>query len=133
MSAALIVQKALRNRFIADNVLEATKILDRHERPAPSPSIIIGEGQIIDGNDLARAQQFVTHDLHVWKKEQNLVGANAIAGDIRKAINRARLELDSGWHCINVFVRNTRSMRDPDGKTSHVVVTVETLVLELDQ
>lgn len=136
MSAALAVQKAIRARLIATSqvtdLVTANGIVDVNQRPAPDPSIIIGEGQLVDdGTDFQRRHVRIFHDLHVWKREPSLTGANAIAGAIREAILHGRLILDTGFHCADVRTSHIRLMRDPDGDTSHAVVTVETLVQEL--
>lgn len=135
MSADLAVQKALRARLVSTAavtaLVPATSILDRHTRPAPDPSIILGEGQTIEGDDLARRQQRVVLDLHVWKKEPGLAGVKAIAGAVRAALHSGRLALAAGFHCGDCRVSHTRFLRDPDGETSHAVVTVETLVSEV--
>lgn len=135
MSAALAVQKAIRARLIATSVVTdlvpATGVVDVNQRPAPDPAIILGECQIVDVSDMQRTQVYVFHDLHVWKKEPQLTGANAIAGAIRSAIHQGRFNLDPGYHCADVRTSNIRVMRDPDGATSHAVVTVETLVQEV--
>lgn len=136
MSAALAVQKAIRARLAATagvtDLVPASAILDRNQRPAPDPSIIIGEAQTVDpGTDYERRHMTVFHDLHVWKREIGTTGANAIAGAIRAAIHAGRLVLDDGWHCADARVSDVRVMRDPDGETAHAVVTVEALVAEV--
>ena len=135
MSAELAVQKALRARLVASaGVLElvpAGSILDRHARPAPDPSIVLGEGQTLEGEALARNVQRVVMDLHVWKKEPSTAGAKAIAGAVRTALHSGRLVLDEPYRCGDCRVSHTRHLRDPDSETSHSVVTVETLVSEV--
>lgn len=136
MSAELALQKAIRNRLsTASDVIAfvpATSILDRNERPNPRPSIIIGEGQSVDeGESIARTLTRVYMDLHIWVEEPSTEISKRIAGAIRTAINSAKLELDPGFHCTDCRVRGSRFLRDPDGKTSHAVVTVDALVQEL--
>lgn len=135
MSAALALQRALRTRLVATpavtDLVPATAILDRNERPAPSPSIVLGEAQEVDaGTDLMRRQVRVIHTAHVWKRETSLEGTAAICGAIRSAVNSGRLVLDAGLHCADVRVTGIRTMRDPDGATSHGVVTVDALIEE---
>jgi hypothetical protein len=134
MSADLAVQRAVRAHLTAaaavTALVPATSILDRHARPAPDPSIIIGEGQTIEGGDIARKVQRVIMDLHVWKKEPSTAGAKAIAGAVRAALHSGRLVLDAPYHCGDCRVPHMRYLRDPDGETSHAVVTIETLVSE---
>lgn len=134
MSASLTVQKAIRARLVASSgvtaLVSADSILDRNARPAPDPSIIIGEGQSIDDGRIARNVERVYSTVDIWKKEIGLTGVSAIAGEIRSAIHSARLSFDAGFHCADCFVSSIRFLRDPDGETAHAVLTVETLVGE---
>jgi len=131
MSADLEVQKAIRARLVpaVSALVPAANILDRHERPAPTPSIILGETQEVDeGTSLKRAHVRIFHTIHVWKVEEGLVGCKAICAAIRSAIHSGRLVLGGGYHCADVRVADVRYLRDADGQTSHGVVTVEALV-----
>lgn len=139
MSADLAVQKAIRFRLTASAAVTedvpAENILDRNARPAPDPSIVIGEGQSVDEERLARNVQRVYLDLHIWKKEPSTAGVKAIAGAVRSAIHSADLGTLNAFgvaYCFgDCLVRSMRFLRDPDGETSHAVVTVETLVSEV--
>lgn len=135
MTATLALQKSIRARFVATaavtTLVPASSILDRNARPAPDPAIILGEAQVVDeGNSIGRRILRVYMDLHVWKKEAGLTGVKAIAGAIRKAL-RDRLDLDEGFHCVDLVVSSERFLRDPDGETSHGVVTLNSLVQEI--
>lgn len=135
MSAALAVQKAIRARLAGySEVTEkvpAANILDRNARPNPIPSIIIGEDQEIEGDDLARRNVRVISTLHIWVKETGTTGSKAIAGAIRAAVFARFGENLDGFHFADCRVSSTRFLRDPDGETSHGVVTIETLVHEV--
>lgn len=136
MSPEIALQKAIRARLLGSSELSglvpAASIMDRNQRPIPSPSIIIGEGQSVDdGDSIKRNLTQVYADLHVWKKEPSTEGVKTIAGAIRTAIHSARLEPQEGFHVADAYVRSTRVMRDPDGETSHAVVTVSAKVQEL--
>lgn len=133
---ALAVQKAVRTRLVSTSavtaLVPATSILDRNERPAPDPSIIIGEIQMVDpGITIARDVVRIISTLHVWKREPSLAGVTAICAAIRKAINSRRLDLEAGFFCGDARFQMFRTLRDPDGVTSHGVVTVEILVKEM--
>lgn len=135
MSIDLEVQKALRARFTTTASLmalvPATNVLDTNQRPAPVPSIILGESQSVDeGTSLRRAHVRVYHTVHVWKREPSLEGVKAICGEIRRAVGFGRLVLAAPWHCADVRVASMRYLRDPNGEHSHGVVTVEALVAE---
>ncbi|TFF27515.1 DUF3168 domain-containing protein [Jiella endophytica] len=135
MSAALAVQKAIRGRLAVSasvtDLVPAASILDRNSRPAPDPSIILGEDQEVDEERIARNVVRVYSTLHVWKKEAGLVGVKAIAGAIRASVQSARFASIEGFHFGDCRVSSTRFMRDPDGETAHGVVTIETLVSEV--
>lgn len=136
MSAEIALQKAVAARLVGWSALTALvpadSILDRNERPAPDPSIIIGEGQVRDdGDTIARNRLTIYLDLHVWKRELSLAGVRGIAGQVRKAIGSARLALETGYHCADCHVSDTRYLRDPDGQTSHAVVTVQAIVEDM--
>lgn len=135
MIAALAVQKAIRARLVGSAgviaLVPAASILDRNARPAPDPSIILGEDQAVDEGDISRKVQRVYSTLHVWKKEPSLVGVKGIAGAMRTAIHGAPLALETGFHAGDCRVSGMRFLRDQDGETSHGVVTIETLVSEV--
>lgn len=136
MTPELALQKAVRARLVANSqigsLVPAASILDRNERPAPSPSIVIGEGQSVDeGNSISRTLTRVYMDLHIWKREPSTVGVKAIAGAIRAAIQSTRFASIDGFHIADCYVQSARFLRDPDGETSHAVVTVNALVQEV--
>lgn len=135
MSADIAVQKAIRTRLVnsPDIIVSvpASSILDVNQRPAPMPSIIIGEGQTLEGNRIDRRDQRVVLDLHVWKREPGMRGVKEIAGAIRAAVQSARLASIDGYHFADCRISSVRFLRDPDGETSHGIVTVETLVCEV--
>lgn len=134
MSADLALQKAIGTRLAATSgvtaLVPAANILDRNARPNPDPCIIIGEGQALPEGDYARTLQRISIDLHIWKKEASLAGVKAIAGAVRSAVHAGKPALDAPYVCGGWHVTAMRYMRDPDGETSHGVVTVEALVSE---
>lgn len=135
MSAALALRRALRARLTGTPavtaLVPASAILDSHQRPAPDPAIILGEDQEVEDGGVARGRVRVFATLHLWRREPSLEGVTAIAGAIRSAVHGGRLVLGSGWSCADARVSGARFLRDPDGETSHGVVTVEALLEEL--
>lgn len=134
MSADLALQKAVRARLVATMevtaLVPAANILDRNARPAPDPSIVLGEGQALEGDRIDRSDQRLVLTLHVWK-EPGLTGAKAIAGTIRAALKSVNLTNLTGYHFGDCHVTDTRYLRDPDGETAHAVVTVEAIFVEV--
>ena len=136
MSPEFALQYAVRERLVGTEavtaLVPATSILDRNARPTPTPSIIIGEAQAVDeGDSIARNVVQVYLDLHVWMKEDSTAGVKLISGTIRQAIKLGRLAPASGFHFADCYVRNVRFLRDPDGETSHAVVTISAKVQEI--
>lgn len=136
LDPALAVQKAIRARLTGAAaviaLVPAASILDRNARPAPDPSIILGEDQVVDpGISIDRSVVRVHSTIHIWKTEPSLAGVKEIAGVIWRAIRAYRLTLDAGLECADCRINDTRFLRDPDGETSHGIVTVETLVREV--
>lgn len=132
----IAVQKAIRARLVATvavtDLVPATSILDRNKTPAPSPSIILGETQSVDeGDSIARVRTRLYHTIHVWKVEPSREGVKQINAAIRSAIRAGRLDLGPGLHCADWRVSSMRVLSDPDGETSHGIVTVNLLVEEV--
>lgn len=125
------VQKALFARLSSNShvtdLVAATSILDRNQRPAPMPSIVFGEDQVIEGDDIARNTYRVISTVHCWDKSTGLNTVKSIAGAVAMAIQSARLEIEDA-HCGDCRVSGMRFLRDPDGEHGHGVVTIETLV-----
>lgn len=135
MSVDLEVQKGIRARLTTwasvMDLVPPAHVLDTNQRPAPVPSIILGDSQAVDeGTSLRRAHSRVYHSLHVWTREPSLEGVKTICGEIRRAIHSGRLVLAAPLHCADVRVSSMRFLRDPDGEHSHGVVVVEVLVSE---
>ena len=136
MTAIIALQKGLRARLAetaaVTDLVPAGAILDRNELPAPDPSIVLGEHQELPGDDVARKQFTINSTLHIWKAEPSLAGVQAIAGAVRSTLHASRLALDDGYHCGDCHVIDARFMRDPDGKTGHGVMTIASIVTEID-
>ncbi len=135
MTPDLALQLAILDRLTTSTgvtaLVPADHILDRNARPNPDPSIILGESQSVDEGYIGRDMTRVYHTLHVWKKELSLTGVKKIAGEVRTVLHNApRLVLESGFHCADCSVSDIRFLRDPDGVTSHGVITVSALVQE---
>lgn len=133
MNPDLELQKAIRLRLISTPAVTAlvtpTSVLDINQRPAPSPSIILGESQVLDeGTSLQRRHARIFHTIHIWKQEPSLEGVKGIAAAIASAIRAGRLAMPAGLHCADARVSQTRFLRDPGGEMSHGVVTVEALI-----
>ncbi|OJH45838.1 DUF3168 domain-containing protein [Paracoccus sp. SM22M-07] len=136
MIPELEVQKAIRERLVGNqrviDLVPATHILDTNQRPAPMPSIILGESQSVDeGTSIKRTHWRIYHTLHLWVREPSLERVKALAGAIRAELRLGRLALPEGLHCTDLQVAGMRFLRDPEGEHSHGVVTLEILLSEV--
>lgn len=134
-SPEIALQKALLACLWNDvevlSLVPRQNIIDRNARPIIDPSIIIGEDQGVDEGFIKRNVTRVYHTIHVWKKEESLAGVKRINASIKKAIRKARFQPVEGFHFADLYVSGDRTLRDPDGLTSHGVVTVEALIQEV--
>lgn len=133
MEPSLALQAAIRGRLVAasavTSLVPAASIKDANGAPSVFPSIILGEADTVPDDGLSRNRHETTFDLHIWVKESGLVGAKQIAGAVRDAL------ADGGWtvpglHVADLYVTQTRFMRDPGGLHSHGVLTLQARVME---
>jgi len=131
----LALQKALRAVLVASEgvtaLVPATSILDRHHRPAPRPSIIMGETDLRVLSSFDRSVWSVSHTLHVWTREPSTELAKRILSAISQAVRSERPDLDAGYGLADWRIDLVRALRDPDGETSHGVLTVVATVQEV--
>ena len=125
------LQRALLARFLAAPELlalvPAANIIDGDGAPQRFPSILFGEGQAVrEPQSLSGRERRLYATLHVWTKNAPL--ARDIADGIVAAVEGAMLPLEGGHRAVTALVSSARLLRDPDGETSHGVVTVESLV-----
>jgi hypothetical protein len=125
---SLSLQSAMRGALISDAAMTAlvpaANIYDRHARPEVFPCVVLGEAQeIADDMTLERHHFRLYPTIHVWSREPSLIAVKAIAYQVRKTLVSA----SHAWPFIDFRYENTRFLRDPDGVTSHGVVTFEAL------
>ncbi len=134
MSAPLALQKAMRAAFAASAevlaLVPVANIIDRHLMPPPSPSVIIGEAAAgPDDGNVGRDRIEVFADLHIWVAEPSTEGAKRIMDALRRCMRLdPRPALDGGLHLADWQVWRERVLRDPDGDTSHGVMTVRAVI-----
>jgi hypothetical protein len=129
MSAELAVQTALYELWTADPAVQALvgdRVFDAVPGDAAYPHVEIGETQALD-EDVGcgpRLEIFVT--VHVWSQATGFVETKKIMDALRAAV-RAAMEARTVTlpdHALQELRHEqSRTLRDPDGKTSHGVVT----------
>lgn len=102
-----------------------SRIYDRVPTKHTLPYITIGDIQILDDSHCVQAfEAFVT--THVWSDKVGKPEAHRIAGAVMDALN---VELEfAGFACTVFQFRDTRIFAEPDGLTTHAVVTHRYLI-----
>ncbi|PSM16116.1 DUF3168 domain-containing protein [Nitratireductor sp. StC3] len=131
---SLSMQAAIRARLVATSavtsLVPATNIMDRNKTPEVFPCILIGEGQTVPDEGLARRRHHVFSDLHIWATEPGLVVSKQIAGAVRDALADTFWNV-TGLHVADLHIASSRFIRDPGGLRSHGIVTLQASVSEV--
>lgn len=130
---ALALQSAIRSRLVAasavTSLVPATSILDRNSRPEGFPCILLGEGQTVPDDGIARNRHESFLDLHIWTEEAGTVAVKSIAQAIRTSLFDAVWSIP-GLHVADMHITSARFMRDPDGLHAHAVIAISARTLE---
>lgn len=133
MSPSASLQDAMRAALVADPAMTALvaadHIYERHKRLEDFPCVVIGEvHEIADDLTLERNTFRLFPTLHIWVREPGLNIVKEIAWQVRRTLlsdQNVRLGL------IDWRYDNARFLRDPDGVTSHGVISFEALLAEV--
>jgi hypothetical protein len=137
MPAAIALQKAIRARLTTDSAMvalvPAAAILDRRTQPNTFPCVLIGQDQELPIEQGTRRCFRVHTTLHIWVKEIGTTRVKAIAGEIRRALLASPPNLE-GARCHDLKFTSLRFRHHPDpaGMIAHGVITLESLVEELE-
>lgn len=126
-SPSLEIQGAIVARLKATAAITAlvgTRVYDSVPAGASFPYITLGEGDetsddvdCIDGFEISL-------DIDVWSRAPGFPEAKRIADEIRIALREPPLSISDNA-LVYFNHRQTRTFRDPDGLTSHAVLTFE--------
>ncbi|MBO9194329.1 DUF3168 domain-containing protein [Rhizobium sp. 16-449-1b] len=123
-SAELELQGAIVARLKADAALTALvggRVYDQPPSPATYPYVTIGEAQTLrdDATCISGSKVYLT--LHGWSTAVGYPEAKRIAEAVAESLHLAPLALPTN-HLISLMHRQTRTLRDVDGLTSHAVI-----------
>ena len=126
-SPSLEIQGAIVARLKATAAVTAlvdTRVYDSVPAGASFPYITLGQGDetsddvdCVDGFEIAL-------DIDVWSRAPGFPEAKRISNEIRKALKNPPLAISDNA-LVYFNHRQTRTFRDPDGITSHAVLTFE--------
>lgn len=125
---SLALQGAVVSALRTAGTAAGAHVYDRVDPADPYPRITIGEGQSLgDYADCMNGTETFL-DVHVWSRAVGFVEAKRIADRVREVLHDADLPLE-GHHLDLIEFRDARTMRDPDGITSHIAMTFRALTL----
>ncbi|AZO77486.1 MULTISPECIES: DUF3168 domain-containing protein [unclassified Bosea (in: a-proteobacteria)] len=125
---SLALQGAINTRLRAQVTAVGNRVFDRVPADVAFPYIELGEFQTLDDGAQCHDGQEVFVTLHVWSRAVGQVEAKTIAGVVRGALHEAELSLGIAWQFLEIAHQDTRYLKDPDGLTSHAVLTFRALV-----
>ena len=104
--------------------LVGSRVYDAVPSNAVFPYVTVGEGdETSDDADCIDGFE-ISLDIDVWSRGVGFPEAKRISDEIRKALKSPELKLTQNA-LVYFNHRQTRFLRDPDGKTSHAVLTFE--------
>lgn len=129
---ALELQRSIYQTLIASNALKSAmggevRAYDRAPPVPVPPYITFSEAQLLDDGVGCEDDMFEAFvDLHVWSRTVGQAEAKTISGIVRTEM--MALEIAADWQIKIARVQSTRHMNDPDGLTSHSVITCRFLL-----
>jgi hypothetical protein len=127
---SLELQRALRAQLLASPAVTALvgqRIYDQPPITPQFPYITLGETDVqvqrasfYDGSD-------VSMSFHAWSRANGYPESKRIAAAIRASLHEAPITLAGLERLVDIEVQSNRAFRDPDGLTSHAVITVRAL------
>jgi Protein of unknown function (DUF3168) len=126
---ALAVQGAYVARLKAQVAAVSSRVYERAPQNVTFPFLQIGDIQTVeDGAECLDATE-VTVTLHIWSRAVGSVEGRTLAAACRTALHEWLPDLSaSGFRCVEHMHRTSRVMADPDGITSHGVLTFRLLI-----
>lgn len=111
--------------FSAISGVAGGRVYDAPPQEVSFPHVVIDGGQSIpddtSGGDDGMSEFF---DLHVWSRYRGWKEAKQIVSAIYDALHGTSLTV-TGRTSALAWVRTTRPLRDPDGISRQIVVTIE--------
>lgn len=128
MSASAALQTAIFDALVADASVHgfvADRIYDNVPARSRFPYVSFGPSQEIEDDEECIDGEEHYFQIDVWDQSQaRLAPAKLICGAVKAALHRAPLTLPDPYALVFIRVDETRTMLDPDGKTSHGMVMV---------
>lgn len=115
----------------AVGALIGARVYDRVPPQPTFPYVSLGSDQVIpDHAECLEGSVEITATLDVWSRSVGKVEAKQIAGAIVSLLNFNGTLVLTGYRLVSIEHESSRHLDDPDGLTSHSVVTFRALIDE---
>ena len=109
--------------------LVGTRVYDRVSPTATFPYVRIGSDQTVsDDIDCVEESVEVFSQVDVFSRAQGKVEAKNIAGAIVRALKVENIPIEIGYELQEIHHADTRFLDDPDGLSTHAVLSFRALV-----
>lgn len=128
--SSLALQKAVIETLrtdVAINSLVGGRIYDNPPNNPPFPYITIGPDDCLPSRAACYDGSEVTFQIDAWSRSPGFVEAKRIAEAVRVALTDAPLDLSPDYRLVDIALEASRTLRDPDGLTSHAVISFRAL------
>lgn len=125
---SLALQGAINLKLRAEITAVSARVFDEVPPNVAFPYVELGEFQTLDDGAQCLDAVEIFATLHVWSRSRGQVEAKQIGSAVRGALHDADLDLGDGWQFLEIAHQDTRYLKDPDGRTSHGVLTFRALV-----
>lgn len=114
----------------AVSALIGQRVYDKPPAGPTFPYATVGDDQVLqDHAECLEGSVEINSNIHVWSRAIGKVEAKKIAGAIVTALNGSVLSVN-GYRLVSIQHTDTRHLDDPDGITSHSVVSFRALIDE---
>ncbi|MHC5232807.1 DUF3168 domain-containing protein [Brucella sp. LJL56] len=123
-SPSLELQKALYDRLKSDPALSAVingRVYDTVPEGAEFPYVSFGSFDELSDDAECITGFEITMQLDVWSRKPGFPECRQVGDLVRRAVLSAEIELSDN-RLVSISHRQTMTMRDPDGLTSHGIV-----------
>lgn len=120
------IQTAIFEALTASPAIADGRVYDDVPEGAQFPYLAIGNEQVTDDGNACGDGWQVYADVHVWSRSVGFPEAKALTA---AAVPRlTAIAAIAGKTLIAVSLDGTRIFRDPDGETSHGVITIRFVI-----
>jgi hypothetical protein len=129
---SLALQRGIYAALIASSGITAligARVYDRVSPTAAFPYVRLGTDQTVsDPQDCVEESVEVFSQVDVFSRTQGKVEAKNIAGEIVRTLKVENIPIENGYELQELHHADTRFLDDPDGLSTHAVLSFRALV-----